>query len=329
MRQQIKRLAGTAYLHSPLGRRRLRQAGVVLMLHRVLASEEDAALPHRRALCIGRDSFERLLVWLQRHFDCVPLSELLACPAGARPRLALSFDDGWRDNAEQAYPLLQRYGVPASIFLATDFIGSRQRFWWEAIGETLWRDPVAAADALRTPLAALGQALPAELLRDTREPARSVLLERFLQGLKALPPSTLQALADACPPAPQAETLDWAQVRAMEASGLVRFGPHGASHAILTRLDGAQLAADLARSQQVLAQHCRAPLPVYCYPNGDHSAPVREAVAALGYRHALATRPGLVEAGSEALGLPRIDVGQQAARDPALLAWRIFRGAQA
>ncbi|CDF84091.1 polysaccharide deacetylase family protein [Pseudomonas knackmussii B13] len=328
MRQQIKRLAGTAYLHSPMGRRRLRGAGVVLMLHRVLADDSEAALPHRRALCIGRQSFEHLLQWLGRHFDCVPLAELLERPHGARPRVALSFDDGWRDNAEQAFPLLQRYGMPASIFLSTDFIGSHQRFWWEAIGEGLWRDP-AAVPALIASLAELGHPLPALLREPGHSAERSAALAAYLQQLKALAPTTLQQLADSCPPAPHAETLDWSQVRDLEASGLVRFGPHGASHSILTQLDGAALAEDLERSRRTLAEHCAQPLAVYCYPNGDHSPQVREAVAALGYRHALATRPGLVDGRSEALGLPRIDVGQQAARDPSLLAWRIFRGAQA
>lgn len=140
LKQHFKRLAGMAYLNS-FGRTRLGEAGVVLMLHRVLADEGAANLPHRGPLCVGRNSFEHLLRWLRRHFDCVPLEHLLLYPGGDRPRVALTFDDGWRDNAEQAYPLLERHEVPASIFLSTDFIGTGKAFWWEAIGETLWRQP--------------------------------------------------------------------------------------------------------------------------------------------------------------------------------------------
>lgn len=329
-KQSLKRLLGSAYLHS-LARVRLRDAGVVLMLHRVLADDSAASLPHRAPLCVGQQHFEQLLRWLRRHFDCVPLEHLLEFPGGARPRLALTFDDGWRDNAEVAYPLLERYEMPASIFLSTDFIGSRQGFWWESIGETLWQQPDSAASRpLLAQLRALALAPPAELLQAGNEHARSRLLGEYLQRLKGLAPHSLQALADSCPDDHAPHSLDWAQVRHLERSALVRFGPHGASHGILTRLDGPALHADLQRSHAALQQHCQAPLGVYCYPNGDHSPEVRAAVAALGYRYALGTRPGLIEAeGNPWLALPRIDVSQASAARPGLLAWRLLQGARA
>src|SRR5690554_8000931 len=118
MKQQAKRLMGSIWLAAPPARVRLARRGTVLMLHRVLASDAEADLPHRRAPCIGAGAFDRLLGWLKKHFDCVPLEDLLSAPAGQRPRISLTFDDGWHDNAEQAFPLLQRHGVPASIFLA-------------------------------------------------------------------------------------------------------------------------------------------------------------------------------------------------------------------
>ena len=120
LKQAFKAGAGWFYLHAPVPQRR-HAAGVILMLHRVIADDRAAALPHRNELCLGSVAFERLLRWLRRHFECVPLMELLDSPAteGKRLRVALTFDDGWRDNATQAFPLLQRYQVPASIFLST------------------------------------------------------------------------------------------------------------------------------------------------------------------------------------------------------------------
>ncbi|MCE4052775.1 polysaccharide deacetylase family protein [Pseudomonas sp. Au-Pse12] len=329
-KRNFKRLLGSAYLHS-VGRARLSEAGVVLMLHRVLADEHAASRPHRAPLCVGQGQFEHLLRWLRRHFDCVPLHQLLEYPGSDRPRLALTFDDGWRDNAEVAYPLLERYEVPASIFLSTDFIGSSQGFWWESIGETLWRQPDStAARPLLEQLRALQLAPPAPLLQPGSSDARSRLLGGYLQRLKTLPGPTLQALADSCPNEHGPHSLDWAQVQRLERSALVRFGPHGASHSILTGLDETCLKADLQRSRQALQEHCQAPLGVYCYPNGDHNPEVRAAVAELGYRYALSTRPGLIEAGGNPLlALPRIDVSHASAAHPGLLAWRLLQGARA
>jgi len=298
IRRLIKHLAGLAFYLT--GKHRLRQHCIVLMLHRVLP-DETHYLPHRHALCVSVSGFETLLRWLSRHFACVPLEQALqgmadTPHAAAKPTLALSFDDGWRDNAEHAWPLLQRYGIPASIFLSTDFIGTDRHFWWESIGETIWTHGQAApARALRDALHASARPLPHVLMASSSSHARSLALVGFLESLKTLPAKRLQTLAELCPPSPAPHAMNWDQVRYLEDSGLIRFGPHGASHAILTQLADTALHTELLHSHQTLVKHCRTPLPIYCYPNGNHNARVRRAVNALGYRYGLSTRPGLID----------------------------------
>lgn len=328
LKQAFKASAGWCYLHNPLSRR-LQAEGVILMLHRVIEDDREAALPHRRELCIGHRSFERLLRWLRSNFECVPLMELLDPHAGPsdRLRVALTFDDGWRDNASQAFPLLKRYEIPASIFLSTDFIGTTRPFWWESLGETLWgRHGTAARDGLCERLSELGAPPPAAIHDERSVLARSTALADFLQSLKRVPGGALQALADSCPPDTEPHALDWEQVRALEASGLVRFGPHGASHTILTQLDSQQLERELHDSGSLLRQRCRSPLPVYCYPNGDHDDAVRRRLGSHRYRYALSTRAGLFSSRDDSLALPRIGVSQLNARRPSLLAWRMLQG---
>ncbi|KPH01742.1 polysaccharide deacetylase [Pseudomonas sp. RIT-PI-q] len=330
IKQLLKRTSGWLYLNSPVGRNQLQGAGVILMLHRVLANDRAAELPHRNELCVGPKAFEHLLVWLKRHFDCVPLMDILQPGAkrSERPKVALTFDDGWRDNALNAFALLQKHQVPASIFLSTDFIGSRQRFWWESIGETLWHShgEQARMDLIEC-LQQVGRPLPA-LLDDPDEQRRSLALLHFLQTLKTLSPQDLNRLTDACPQESLPQALDWHQVRSLEASGLVRFGPHGASHAILTGLDDQRLDEELSRSRDALLNGCNRPLPVYCYPNGDNDARVRQQVAAHKFPFALGTGTGIYRGTDNPLALPRFGVSQRTARNPELLSWRIYRGAR-
>lgn len=326
-RSLIKRAAGSLWLAAPTTRSVLCQRATIVMLHRVLSDDAEADIPHRRALCIGAGAFNDLLIWLTRHFDCVPLEDLLKTPGGERPRLALTFDDGWRDNAEIAFPLLQRHGVPASIFLATDFIGTPRRFWWEAIGESLW-NRVGDCRELMEALAARGKPVPRPLCSPALTAERSRAIGAFLQQLKTLPPSQLDELVLSCPAQSHPDALSWGQVASLESSGLVRFGSHGAGHAILTQLSDTELQADLARAAATLADHCSAPLPVFCYPNGDLDPRVRNAVVAQGYRYALSTRPGLVGVATDSLSFPRMDVGHRAAVHPGLLGWRLFQGSR-
>ncbi|MCO7564129.1 polysaccharide deacetylase family protein [Pseudomonas sp. S 311-6] len=330
----LKRAGGWLYLNSPKGRSQLRGAGVILMLHRVLPDDASAALPHRNELCVGPQAFECLLRWLPRHFDCVHLMDLLKAhehPRGTqRPKVALTFDDGWRDNALHAFPLLQRHQVPASIFLSTDYIGSRQRFWWESLGETLWGSHgEAPRQALIEQLRKVGRPVPAAYFIHERPHARSQVLAGYLQSLKSLAPQALCLLTDACPAESQPQALDWRQVRQLESTGLIRFGPHGASHALLPGLDDQRLDEELSRSHQALQQGCTQPLPVYCYPNGDHDARVRARLAAHRYPYALSTRAGICQGHDDPLALPRIGVSQRTASRPSLLAWRISRGGTA
>ncbi|WP_347905387.1 polysaccharide deacetylase family protein [Pseudomonas purpurea] len=331
IKTSIKRASGWLYLNSPLGRRQLRGAGVILMLHRVLADDRAAALPHRNELCVGPQAFDHLLGWLKRYFDCVSLMELLqpGAPASSRPRVALTFDDGWRDNALNAFPLLQKHQVPASIFLSTDFIGSRQRFWWESLGETLWGSHGdGPRQHLVEQLQRVERPLPTTFLDEVDEQRRSLALAHYLQRLKSLAPDVLSDLTDACPQESLPQALDWQQVRALEDSGLISFGPHGASHAILTGLDDARLEQELSRSHAALQLGCQQPLPVYCYPNGDHDQRVRQRLAAHRYPFALGTGTGLYRGTGDPLALPRFGVSQRNASRPELLAWRISQGSR-
>ncbi|MGY2341612.1 polysaccharide deacetylase family protein [Pseudomonas sp. SDO5532_S415] len=328
IKQLLKRTSGWLYLNSSVGRQQLHGAGVILMLHRVLPNDRAADLPHRNELCVGPKAFEHLLVWLKKHFDCVPLMEILQPGSlrSERPKVTLTFDDGWRDNAVHAFPLLQKYQVPASIFLSTDFIGSRQRFWWESIGETLWNSHGDKARLhLIECLQQMGRPLPV-LCDDPDVQRRSLALLHFLQNLKTLSPVDLNRLTDECPQESLPQALDWHQVRSLEASGLVRFGPHGASHAILTGLDDQRLDEELSRSRQALLNSCNRPLPVYCYPNGDNDERVRQHVAEHHFPFALGTGTGIYRGNCDPLALPRFGVSQRTARNPELLSWRIYRG---
>lgn len=73
---------------------------------------------------------------------------------------------------------------------------------------------------------------------------------------------------------------------------------------------------------------CNRPLPVYCYPNGDHDARVRQQVAEHDFPFALGTGTGIYRGANDPLALPRFGVSQRTARNPELLSWRIYRGAR-
>ncbi|MBF3253628.1 MAG: polysaccharide deacetylase family protein, partial [Pseudomonas aeruginosa] len=195
----MRSLIGMTFLNSSVGQRRLRQNGIVLRLGPVVADRRRATLPHRQGHCLDRQGLETLLLWLQRHFLCVPLEHLLEGPAPACLRIALSVDGNPAELAELVYPLLERYEMPASAF-----IGGDPRSWREAVAETLWQaDATAAGPLLELLEGYSGAALMAVFERTGDDQRRSRNLDLLLRKLERLDPASQQALHAACPvPAP-------------------------------------------------------------------------------------------------------------------------------
>jgi len=125
----MKGLFGRTIFASGLDAVLLRDAAVVVAFHRV----QERAEPDD-GLTIGVDLFERYCRFFRRHFRVVPLREIVEkLERGERLKreLALTFDDGYRDNFEVAAPVLERLSLPAAFFLVTRWIGTDFVPWWD------------------------------------------------------------------------------------------------------------------------------------------------------------------------------------------------------
>jgi Polysaccharide deacetylase len=124
---RAKSIAGRALVGLGLHRRALGDRGVVVAFHRV----SDA---YRDGLTCSVKTFEHFCRFFGRHFTVIPLGEMVTRLERAQPltgTLAITFDDGYRDNYEVAAPVLRSLGLPATFFLVSDFIGTNTVGWWD------------------------------------------------------------------------------------------------------------------------------------------------------------------------------------------------------
>jgi len=124
----IKSVLGRAILASPLDELLLRSTAIVVAFHRVT----DA--PDSDSLSVDPGTFERYCQFFARHFRIVPLGEIVdKLAAGARldHELAITFDDGYRDNFENARPVLEKLALPATFFVVSDWMGTDVVPWWD------------------------------------------------------------------------------------------------------------------------------------------------------------------------------------------------------
>jgi peptidoglycan/xylan/chitin deacetylase (PgdA/CDA1 family) len=129
VRLGVKRLVGQGIFASGLDAVLLRDAATVVAFHRV----HDGADPSD-SLTVSVPTFERYCRYFQRHFRVVPLRELvdtLRAGRSAGRELAITFDDGYRDNFEHAAPVLGRLSLPATFFVVTGWIGTDVVPFWD------------------------------------------------------------------------------------------------------------------------------------------------------------------------------------------------------
>jgi peptidoglycan/xylan/chitin deacetylase (PgdA/CDA1 family) len=245
-----------------------------------------------------------------------------------KPRCILTFDDGWQDFYDFAFPLLRKYQVPATVFLPTGFIGSDAVFWTDRLASTL-RDierlgrMSAGSLGIDDPLGNKvlgGQAGLAERI----EYSINVLKEQDSERIEKV----LHQLADLASGIPNSKRkfLTWDQVRELLASGLVDFGSHTVRHMILTHLSRADIKVEMEESKHKLIQE-RAVQPEsipFCYPNGNYSQSIQSLVQEAGYSSACTTEYGINTPSSNRFALQRIGIHQDMSAHAGLLGCRML-----
>jgi len=124
----MKDLLGRITLASHLDRLLLAKAGVIVAFHRVQDTQDS------NGLTISRNMFERYCRFFRRHFRVISLRDLvekLERGQDARRHLAITLDDGYQDNFENAAPVLEKLSLPATFFLVSQWIGSDVVPWWD------------------------------------------------------------------------------------------------------------------------------------------------------------------------------------------------------
>jgi peptidoglycan/xylan/chitin deacetylase (PgdA/CDA1 family) len=292
--------------------RRSEPSARILYYHRV-GDGSDPFFP-----AISTDLFEQEMRFVQRHYRVVSLSELLQTLAGGdtEPVVAITFDDGYQDNYQNAFPVLQRFGLPATIFLTTGSIDSREPLWFEqlalAVKKTV-REYVDAAERLwlRTPaerLASNGRLFA--LLRTLPDIKRRTMLAGILSQL-AVDTGELRN-----------QMLTWDQIRLMSGHGIT-FGGHTVTHPFLSRLTVEQLQWEVGECKRRIESELRLPVEYFAYPNGreeDFNHSTKQALRDAGYRAALSTIWGVNYRSTDLLELRR---GQPWEESPALFAYKL------
>ena len=289
----LLRASGLLYLATNWVRRR---GTIVLTFHRVLTDSEVQQTASLPGMIVRSSTFSGFLKYAAQTSEFVDLSRDPEWQSNGKLKLAVTFDDGWSDNATGAYPSARQYHAPIAIFIVPEKTGTTLPFWPERTA--------AAMD--RTAKDGSG--------RDT------LYIERAIEALKELPaserehrigqmagaPGLLQSAGVAVTSVDR--TMTWQQIQELHSGG-VTFGSHTSTHEILTTVPATQAEKEIVSSRELIQEKLKAPCSLFSYPNGDYSAQVRGLVAAAGYKFAFLNQdPGVWTRDCDPLLIPRVNV---------------------
>jgi peptidoglycan/xylan/chitin deacetylase (PgdA/CDA1 family) len=292
---------------------------IILLYHRVSELHSDPQL-----LCVRPQHFADHLEVLKKYYRPTPLARSDQRLKGS---VVLTFDDGYVDNLCNAKPLLERYDIPATVYITTGYVGHKHEFWWDELERLLLHgEPLpdtlclningirrnwnlrgindsrpdntwnVLEEGSRSPRQSLYCSLH-HLLRPLTDPERRQILETLLQwaGAKRNARTTYRAL---CPD----------EVLQLAAGGLVEIGAHTVTHPVLSTLSNAEQYAEIQQSKTDLEKILGHAVTSFAYPYGSTSDYTNETVAAVrqaGYARACANFSGTVRMNSDRFQLPR------------------------
>ncbi|HEY6006037.1 MAG TPA: polysaccharide deacetylase family protein [Anaeromyxobacter sp.] len=240
---------------------------VVLNFHRVRGDgPAQVSVFEEGVFGPSASGFERQMEWVSRNTEVLTEGEVIERFDGGRafgtPSSLVTFDDGYIDNYETAFPILRRFGIPAIFFIPTALISSRQLGWWDIVAYLVKgsrRSSIRIGDA--------------EISLADRTKAIRELIARVKQRSVEAPAYSMEKLAEACDvPLPPVgvqgrELMTWEQLREVSRSGIA-VGSHTHTHPVLSKLGRDGQREELRVSKEILERELGKPVRSIAYPFG-------------------------------------------------------------
>jgi len=280
----------------------------VLTYHRV---DEPGAHPWLDPVLISAtpEAFEAQMEYISANYQVISVLDLLRTieKKSLLPPKALlvTFDDGYCDFEQHAWPVLKKYHIPATLFVPTSFPDHPERlFWWDRLSSALH---TTSREEIDTPAGRLPLSTTAQ---------RSQAVVRLKNYVKSLPQEAAAAFVeqickDLDVSTHENSVLGWDALRKLAKDGLT-LCPHTQTHPIMNNVSPDAMYSEAYNSFQDLEREVGGIVPAFAYPSGFHNDEVVQAVGRAGLKLAFTTERGINDLGrTHPLMLQRINVGMR------------------
>ncbi len=300
--------------------RRSRNKSVILMYHRV--SESSAGDNCTKfEVGVAKNNFEAQMKYIRKNMNPLPLSDLVGYIIAGKEipekTIAVTFDDGYEDNYINAYPVLKKYSIPATIFLTTDHIESSKIFWWDKVSEIIKKtsESFINVNEFRTVSNSRFNLQDSLKLGNWTQKAYAIgtiinLFKTF--EYKKIPDAVdlLQRMLDIDnKDIENPAMVTWKQIKEMSNNG-IDFGAHTATHPDLTKIDLKEAEKEILKSKETIENKTNNTASGFAYPFGlsvNLNNQIKK-IARDYFQYACTAKMGPVADCSDIYGLKRVSV---------------------
>lgn len=289
------------------------------MYHGFTDKENYQGIENDQGMHINVKEFRLQVEYLKKHYNIISLDVLIEHYISGREipynSVVITIDDGYKSSYILAYPILKEFGIPATIFLPTDFIDKKNLFWIDRIEYAINKTKSNSFN-LRIDKDVLSFNLHDDdskrtcyrkiypKLKSISEELREEIVENLERDLEQKL-SIDEDLPEIYRP------LEWHEVLEMLKSGIISIGSHTCSHAILTKCNPENIKRELLLSRQLIGKKTGSYCRLFCYPCGsvkDFNHYTKSCLKELGYLCGLTTVPGMNDKNSDVFQLKRLGV---------------------
>ena len=285
-----------------------RGQAAIVTYHRVLPSHKiKTSNSPNRGLIVTTERFDQQMRYLSEKYHMIPIDELPnQLTSSSDFAVAVTFDDGYKDNLTYALPILKKYNVPATIYIATRFQEGDCRMWWYELEEL--------CDS-HTSITFTAKGKNYDFSMHDRI-QKKCCFRKIHNLLQSLPENEQETLMDIIrqgrkPKHYENYCLTWDEIRQLDREPLITIGAHTHSHVNMKKLSIDELEKEILKGNLLLEEHLGHSIDHFAYPYGTlNEAGSREYsfVAANGFKTAVTNMCNSMKNDSQNFCLPRYSV---------------------
>lgn len=257
----MRYFAGVNFISRKLGSKKT----LILAYHRVdnltKDFEYDSSL-----ISVSKSNFEKQMNYLSKHYNVISLEDFMDCHKKKidppKNSVVITFDDGYLDSYTNAFPILKKYNLPATIYLTTGAVKDNNLFWWDKLAYILNKtksDSISHKNLGNFSLKNKNKTFN-EIkykLKDMNEAKKNEIITQLSKTLKVNIPK-------------EKMFLNWSQIKTMQKNH-VSFGAHTVNHPILTNVSLKEAETEIEESKKTIESNLKTKVALFAYPNGHES----------------------------------------------------------